>query len=408
MTALEAEAQAIEVLELRSGGESGYDIVLDYGIARAGGGAARKSIACGFAGSGFEAGRLELKAVRMEPGGALSEMQLFWLRRWLAMSPDLPIRGADRTSPTSGNGWSRTAFALQLLVNATVLGCLYGLLALGFTLIHRLIGQINLAFGQIYMVGAMAAALVAILAGALGLGAVPAGLAAALVAAASTAAAHSYVSERVVFRRLRGSSVHVPLIAAIGLALFLQEHVRLLQGARNLWLDSLSSAPLTVVADGAFPVTASPMQLTVVGLTLAIYGLLLFLMGRSGFGRRYRACAGDMQMAALLGIHTERITATTFVLSGLLAGIAGFLVVTYYGVANFFMGFAMGFKALVAAILGGIGSLPGAMLGGLLLALAETAWAGWLDPAWRDVAVFGLLAMILIWKPGGLIGLDRR
>jgi branched-chain amino acid transport system permease protein len=210
-----------------------------------------------------------------------------------------------------------------------------------------------------------------------------------------------------VFRPLRATPTQVPLIAAIGLSIFLQELVRLLQGARDRWLPPVFGEPFRLAEGGAFTVHVSAGQIVILVFTAAAAGGLLALLRRSRFGRAHRACADDMRMAALLGVDVDRTIGRTFALGAACAGAAGLIVATYYGGVNFFMGYLIGFKALAAAVVGGVGSVPGAFLGGVLIAVLETGWAALFSLGYKDIAVFGALILFLILRPTGILGVDR-
>ncbi len=358
------------------------------------------AIACEFAGGAFGLGRFDL--VRVEAtDGRLSDMQLFWLRRVLDMrQPFLPRAGDDAPMPEA-LPW---LYLLQQLSNAITVSCVYGLLAIGFTLVYGIIGKINLAFGEMYMIGAIVTMIWTKIFVAAGAGGLALGLFAILSIAMVTTAGYGWMTHRTVFRPLHASVTQAPLIAAIGLSLFLREGTRLLHGAGNYWLRPPFPDVITLAGNTAFPVTVTLSQGLVLGLTAVTYGALVLLLRATPFGRMQRACADDSGMAALLGVNVERIVAATFVIGAAAAGVAGFIVAQHYGVANFHMGVVLGFKALTAAVLGGIGSVRGAMLGGLVIGLIETFWSGYLSIAYRDVAVFAVLVGVLIFRPQGLMG----
>lgn len=300
------------------------------------------------------------------------------------------------------------AYGLQLLLHGITLGTIYGLLALGYSLVYLLIDRINLAFGQISMLGAYVTFLASTLFFAFGLSQGPVGWLALLAASLVVGAAYGIASDRLVFRPLEHARSQAPLAASIGLAVVLEELVRLGQGASERWLQPLAGPELTVAEAAGGTVTISALQLWLIGLALLLYLLVWLLLARTAFGRAVRACADDLDMASLCGVPVGRTVGLTFALGGSLAGAAGFVLLLRYGGIGFYDGFMFGFKALTAAVLGGIGSLPGAMLGGLLIGLVEVFWAGYLTLGYRDVAIFSLLGLILVLRPGGLLGQPAR
>jgi branched-chain amino acid transport system permease protein len=376
-------------------------------------------IACGFAARRIENAPIALTRVSTDREGTLGELPLFFLKRWMAM--DSPER--LRTAPAMAEASPREVlhplhlgalYSLQQIVNGAVLGCIYALLAVGYSLVYGILGRINFAFGELLMIGAyhsvIATVLFLTLAGAgVGVGAGTAGwvLPLVLLVASALTAAQGWTLERLVFRPLRATPTQIPLIAAIGISIALQELVRLLQGGRDRWLAPVLTDRFVLAGRGTFEVTISLGQVLVVALTLGISLGLFRLLRHSRFGRANRACSDDMRMAALLGVDTDRTVGATFALGGACAAAAGFIVALHYGGVNPYMGTLLGFKALAAAIVGGIGSVPGAFLGGVLIAALETAWAAWFPLAGKDVAVFAALIVMLVVRPTGLLGVER-
>jgi branched-chain amino acid transport system permease protein len=381
---------------------------VEYRVIRPDGTADGSWISCRFGGSGFQRDRLRLVGVITAREGALSEIGVFMLRRyWLDLYEGQDTVGAE---PAGGVAlWSRDLlYFLQLGVNGITLGSLYGLLAIGYTLVYGIIGRINLAFGEIAIIGAYTTFVAVTALALLGFGPLPLALLAVLALVAAIGATYGLATERLVFRPLREVPSQAPLIATLGLAIFLQEALRLLQGADDRWVQPVFSAAHHLSAAPGFALTVNTSQLMVIAVALVLYGALWLLMSRTGFGRAVRACADDVAMAALCGVNVERTVALTFALGGAYAAIAGFVVLLRYGGVSFHEGFLLGFKALTAAIVGGIGSVPGAMLGGVLIGALEVFWAGYVNLQYRDVATFALLAVVLIWRPHGLLGQPVR
>jgi branched-chain amino acid transport system permease protein len=217
-------------------------------------------------------------------------------------------------------------------------------------------------------------------------------------------AIYGWTVERVAYRPLRGSFRLAPLISAIGMSIFLQNYVQLLQGARVKTLQPVITGGVEVMREGNFGVTLSYLQILIVVLTVVLMAAIALVIGRTRLGRAQRACEQDRGMAALLGVNVDRTISLTFVMGAALAAVAGVMVTLYYGVIDFFIGFLAGIKAFTAAVLGGIGSVPGAMLGGLLIGLIEAMWAAYFSADYKDVAAFSILVIVLIFRPTGLLG----
>jgi branched-chain amino acid transport system permease protein len=299
-----------------------------------------------------------------------------------------------------------TPYFLQQLINGLTLGSIYGLIAIGYTMVYGIIGMVNFAHGDVYMIGAFQAMIVLLICGTLGISWVPLQLLLMLVVAMVLTAAYGWSVERIAYRPLRGAQRLAPLITAIGMSIFLQNYVQLVQGPRPKPVGSVISGGLPVMTrvDGGFVVTLGYMQIIIVLLTVALMVGFTLLITRTSLGRAQRACEQDMKMASLLGVNVDRTISMTFVMGAGLAAIAGSMVTLYYGNNDFYMGFLAGIKAFTAAVLGGIGSLPGAMLGGILLGLIEAMWSAYFSAEYKDVAAFGVLVLVLIFRPTGLLG----
>jgi branched-chain amino acid transport system permease protein len=296
------------------------------------------------------------------------------------------------------------AYALQQLINGVTLGMIYGLIAVGYTMVYGIIGMINFAHGDVFMVGAFLSLIGLTLLAGFGVTSVPLALALALIAACGIAALYGWTVERVAYRPLRGSFRLAPLISAIGMSIVLQNFVQVSQGARDLNLRPLIPGGVALFDENGFVVQLSWMQVVITVTTLALLAVFTWLVTRTPLGRAMRACEQDLKMASLLGIDTDRTISLTFVIGAVLATVAGMLFLLYYGSINFFIGFSAGVKAFTAAVLGGIGSLPGAVLGGLAIGLIESFWSGYASVPYKNVAAFSVLVIVLIFMPSGLLG----
>ena len=296
------------------------------------------------------------------------------------------------------------AYFLQQMINGLTVGSMFGLIAIGYTMVYGIIGMVNFAHGDIFMVGGFIAIIAFMVLGLLGITLVPLALLCILILGMAFTALHGWVVERVAYRPLRGSNRLAPLISAIGMSIFLQNYVQLLQGARNKALPPIISGGIEVMDMGGFAVKLGYMQIVIVGLTIVLMIGFTLLISRTSLGRQQRACEQDMKMAWLLGVDVDRTIALTFVMGAGLAAVAGLVWLMYYGVIDFFVGYLAGIKAFTAAVLGGIGSLPGAMLGGILIGLIDTLWAGYFSNEYHDVATFAVLVLVLIFRPTGLLG----
>jgi branched-chain amino acid transport system permease protein len=378
---------------------------IDYEAREPGQSERRRHAICGFGGSVFSSRRLDLVAVDTDEG-PLGEARLTYLNRfWLGTVASAAATPSE-TPPSVPEISLAAAYALQQFFNAVALAASYALLATAYSLIYGLIGRINLAFGDIMVVGALGALAAVAVAAAFGLADPIGGIAIALTLGAALAALWSWLAGVAVVAPLHaryrlGQPI---LVATVALSIAIQEFLRLSGGAHEHWFPSLFSAALPLARAGGFVVTVTTMQLIIATAALGSAAVVLWLMARSRFGRDWRAFADDPAAAALFGVAPRRLLASTFVLAGALAGLAGWVIAVYYGNVGFAMGTALGLKALVAAVLGGIGSVSGAFLGGVLVALIEAAWSAYFDIGFRDVVVFSLLIVVFVLRPGGLLG----
>jgi branched-chain amino acid transport system permease protein len=289
---------------------------------------------------------------------------------------------------------------LQQLTNGVAWGSIYALIALGYTMVYGVLKLINFAHGEVYMVGAMSGYYAA---HALGLAGRPslAGLAVVLLASMACCALLGALIERVAYRPLRAAPRLAPLITAIGVSLLLQHLGQLVFGADPKFFPALLESR-EVLRAGELAI--SNIQFAVLTTALSLMAGLQFIVMRTRFGRAMRAVSYDAPAAALMGVPVDRVIQGTFVLGSMLAAAAGVLVGLSNPKIDPLMGLLPGLKAFVAAVLGGIGSIPGAMLGGLLLGVIETLVAGYLSSTYRDAIAFVLLILILLYRPAGLLG----
>ena len=392
-------------------------------------------------------------------------------------------------------------YFLQQLINSLTLGSIYGLIAIGYTMVYGIIGMINFAHGDVFMIGSFVSLIAMVILG-VGTGAfLPLALLVVLFAAILITSVYGWTLERVAYRPLRGSFRLAALITALGASIFLQNFVQVSQGAKikpiqpviqggftffeNGSLVSLIAMVILGVGTGAFlplalllvlfaailitsvygwtlervayrplrgsfrlaalitalgasiflqnfvqvsqgakikpiqpvikggftffengslVVSLSYLQIFIIIITIILLSIFSYIISKTPLGRSQRACEQDLTMSKLLGINVDRTISITFIIGASLASVAGMMFVLYYGVIDFFIGFLTGIKAFTAAVLGGIGSIPGAVIGGLLIGLIETFWSAYFTIEYKDVAVFSILVIVLIFRPYGILG----
>jgi branched-chain amino acid transport system permease protein len=298
-----------------------------------------------------------------------------------------------------------SSYLAQQLINGVTLGSIYGLIAIGYTMVFGIIGMVNFAHGDVFMLSTfIALILYLIMTQILGVTSIALTLIVVLFGAMALTAFWNIVIERIAYRPLRGSFRLAPLISAIGMSIFLSNFVQVVQGPNNKSLPPMLNNFILLAGDGQNAVAISNKQILVMVTTAALLVAFWYLVAKTPLGRAQRACEQDRKMAALLGVDVDKTISMTFAIGAALAAVAGCLYMILYGVVNYNDGFVPGIKAFAAAVLGGIGSLPGAVLGGLIIGLVETLWAAYVSSDYKDVVAFAVLALTLVVMPSGLLG----
>ncbi len=295
----------------------------------------------------------------------------------------------------------------QQIINGLTLGSIYALIAIGYTMVYGIIGLINFAHGEVNMLGAYIGITTIVALPMFGITAIPLIILIALIVSIILTSGYGFAVERIAYKPLRSSPRLVPLISAIGMSIFLQNYVATGQSNKNIALQPLVTERWSMVfgdVDNPMTIAISALQVIIFAVTIiSMFALHMFIQ-KSKTGKAMRACSEDIGMAKLLGINADKVIALTFITGAALAAIAGVLVALYYGMVNPFMGFIYGLKAFTAAVLGGIGSIPGAMLGGIILGLTESFTSAYLTTEYTDVVAFGLLVLVLLFRPTGILG----
>ncbi|MDR1041955.1 MAG: branched-chain amino acid ABC transporter permease LivH [Deltaproteobacteria bacterium] len=289
---------------------------------------------------------------------------------------------------------------LNLTVSGLTKGSIYALIALGYTMVYGIIALINFAHGEIYMIGAFTALIFSMVLGALGLSGWGLLFAAGFLAVVYCAM-YGWTLEKVAYKPLRGQSRLAPLISAIGMSIFLQNYVQLVQTPNALaFPDLIPDIGLISSLSGL----ASKTQFAIVLTTAAGMVALTLFIKRTRIGMAMRAVSQDPTMARLSGVDIDRVISMTFIIGSMFAAVGGLLIGCYSHQTDFFTGFLAGMKAFTAAVLGGIGSIPGAVVGALVLGFSESFAAGYISSDYEDVVAFVLLIAILTLRPDGIMG----
>ena len=291
-------------------------------------------------------------------------------------------------------------YFLELFLGGLTRGSIYALIALGYTMVYGIIELINFAHGEIYMIGAFTALIVATVLSMLGWGPLPI-LLVAMLAAVIYSACYGWTLEKIAYKPLRTAPRLSALISAIGMSLFLQNYVLLAQTSDFLPFPSL-------IQDWEWMepwahIIGTP-EIVIILVTTIVMICLTILIKYTRIGKAMRATSQDKNMATLVGIDVNRVISVTFVVGSTTAAIGGVLIASHVGQINFYIGFIAGIKAFVAAVLGGIGSIPGAVLGSLVLGWTESFFTGYISSDYEDVFAFVFLVLILIFRPAGILG----
>ncbi|MBV1707759.1 MAG: branched-chain amino acid ABC transporter permease [Hyphomicrobiales bacterium] len=381
--------------------ENKRDIMMVYVVNGASGARLAKTLTCRFG----PAPQHELRGV-IDDGDRMGPSTLYVLRKSWLETPDAALddparQRAGAAQPGAATSWR---YFLQITLNGLVPAMVYGLLAATYSLIYGLIGRINLAFGALAVLGAATLFIVlAPVAYDAPAWIIP-GVVAALLAAIGVGLIYGFVIARTVFVPMARASGQQVLVATLGLSLFLQEYLRLAQGTNPHWLPGLFGPALHLTAGGGLDLTITPTALLVMALAAVLGVALMVLMRVSAFGRAWRACADDNLAAAMFGISPAGILTRTLMLATALAALTGGLMAMNYGTLGYDGTVTLDLRALVAAVVGGIGSIPGAFVGGAVIALLESFWTGYFAGGYRDLMIDSVLVLVIMFRPAGLLG----
>jgi branched-chain amino acid transport system permease protein len=293
---------------------------------------------------------------------------------------------------------------LEILINGLARGAIYALIALGYTMVYGILGMINFAHGEIFMLGMFGAVYALGALGSAGMVSVGLTLPVAIVVAMAFSAGFGVLNERIAYRKLRGAHLLAPLTSAIGMSIVLQNFVMLSVTKGKVDFPKAIAAPLANTTWTLGPLHLTALQALIFAITFTLMGALFWLIQRTRLGIALRAVAQDRTMASLCGMKVDHLITFTFALGSALAAAAGVMVAMYQGVLRFDSGYSMGLKAFAAAVLGGIGNIPGAVIGGLIIGLSEDLTTYGIGSDWKQTTAFAILILVLWLRPRGLLG----
>lgn len=401
LPALEPPPAKLRLLPAEATGRDGRAVRIPFLSIDDGGKERLRFVACAFEGGGaLSQERPRLIAAESDEG-ALAQAQLYFLQRFWINQPEALAEGRQRLVSERGESPFWLAYLIQALINAGPWTALLTLLATAYSLLYGLSHRINLAFGDLAVIssyGVVASLNAALILGSLPALAITLAIAAGLILTSLAARSLSHL----VIAPLVDQPGRMLLVATIGVELAIQEGLHVIQGAGSQWIQPIFATPHILFSGDGFPVHVTRMQVIVMATALMLAILTLLAMRWSRFGLSWRALAEDRLAAALCGVSGDRVLTQTMIAAGILSGACGAIVTLAYGNAHYAFGTVLGLKAVIAAILGGIGSIEGALLGGLALGLFEGLWSAYLSIETRDIAVYAVLSLVLILRPGGI------
>jgi branched-chain amino acid transport system permease protein len=380
-----------------------HAVVVDYRVTDADGTSTSHWIACRFSDASPATGSRALVGVTTDREGALSPVRMAMLRIWLRLAEGGGARVPAERSPALGPPAGTPAYFVQQLVNAIPLGSAYALIAIGFSLVWGIIVRFSFSGGTLASLAVCTAFLGLSLLVVIAVSPMMVAIAAVLLALAVARGLYTWLTHRGIFQHRSGAggrgmgiATQTALIATLALAIIVREATRLADGSRERWLEPVATASRAFFESEGFTATINSAQLMVLAIAAAVIGGLGLIMTESRFGQRYRACRDDAGMTALAGANVDRVLSRAFLLGAASTGVAAAIITLYYGTVSASVGTLIGLKALTAAVIGGLGSIGGAVAGGVAIAVFETLGAAYLPGEYRDLAIFGLLVAFLL------------